>query len=391
MILLRGILARSAGMWLHALLLFLGLTVLAFSLLTALHAPVAVPWKLAVLAGEFGYALALVPLGLAVVAWSGRGDAPVMAMATLLVCVVAAGFLLKPVLQAWRVARNLPARLTAAFGPLAPAGGPFAVTGLLRVRFPSGPVQTHAFSPGLALDFYPAAGARTGAAGCVVIIHGGGWDGGDRKQLVGFNHWLTRQGWAVAAVSYRLAPAHPWPAQRDDVLAAIAWLKTHAADLGFDPARFVLLGRSAGGQIATAVGYLGDPAVRGVVALYAPQDMRFVWSVSRSDDALNSLKLMRQFLGGPPEGREELYDSASGQMLVRRGVTPPTLLIHGAIDTLSWVRHSERLAAALDAAQVPHLFVELPWATHAFEVNPGGPGGQLTAYALRWFLAKAGE
>ena len=379
-------------MLLHVLLLLVAAAALALALLTVVHVPVAVNWKLAVLAGEFGYALAVVPLGVLVAALA-CGGVLIVTMVTVGLCVASIGLFLKPLAQAWWIGRSLPAKLAAAFGPAAPSAAPFSPRQLLGVIPPSGPVQTHEFLPGLVLDFYPAtaAGPPAAPAACVIVIHGGGWDGGDRRQLVGLNHGLACKGFAVAAISYRLAPAYPWPAQRDDVLAAIAWLKAHACELGFNPARLVLLGRSAGGQIATAVGYLGDPAIRGVVALYAPHDMPFVWSVSRADDALNSLKLMRQFMGGSPEGREALYESASGQALVRRGVTPPTLLLHGTIDTLSWVRHSRRLAAALGAAQVPHAFVELPWATHGFEVNPGGPGGQLTAFALEWFLAAVGK
>jgi len=375
-------------MLINGLLLAVAAAALALSLLTVVPVPVAVKWRFAVLAGEFGCALALVPLGVLAASLAGGGGL-ILKTLTVVLCVAAIGLFLKPVVQAWRIGRGLPAQLAAAFGPAAPGAAPFSLRTLLRVIPPNGPVQTHTFAPGLALDFYPAfasAVPRTPAA-CVIVIHGGGWDRGDRRQLAGFNHGLARQGWAVAAISYRLAPAHPWPAQREDVLAAIAWLKTHAAELAVDPTRLVLFGRSAGGQIATAVGYLGDPAIRGVVALYAPHDMRFTWSVSREDDALNSLKLMRQYLGGPPEGHEALYDSASGQSLVRRGRTPPTLLMHGTIDTLSWVRHSRRLAVALGEAQVPHAFVELPWAAHGFEVNPDGPGGQLTAFALKWFLA----
>jgi acetyl esterase/lipase len=67
--------------------------------------------------------------------------------------------------------------------------------------------------------------------------------------------------------------------------------------------------------------------------------------------------------------------------------TPPTLLVHGRLDTLVWYRQSERLAARLAAAGVPHYFLSLPWATHAVEYNLNGPSGQLTAYALAWFLA----
>jgi len=363
------------------------LLLLAASLLTAVRVPTAVNWRVAVFVGELGYVLSLVPLIVGCVAWTGYPHAPNATVVTLAACSLALGFLLKPAAQAWRIGRDLPGRLTAAFGP-APAITPpaFALRRLTLRPRPAGQVTSHEFAPGLALDLYPAIGGD-GPAPCVVVIHGGGWDSGDRRQLPNLNHWLARQGCAVAAVSYRLAPAHPWPAQREDMQAAIAWLKAQGPRHGIDPTRLVLLGRSAGGQLATAVGYLGDPAVRGVIALYAPHDMRFAWSVSRPDDALNSLQLMRQYLGGPPEARGEAYDSASGQLLVQRGRTPPTLLVHGTIDTLVWVRHSRRLAARLTEAGVPNLLLELPWATHALEAHAGGPGGQLTTHAMAHFLA----
>lgn len=362
------------------------LLVLAVSLLTAVRVPAAVNWRVAVVVSELGYALILVPLAVGGVAWTGYAQAPILTWITLTACSGALIFLLKPAAQAWRIGRELPGRLTAAFGP-APVPAPAFTWRRFAMRpQPAGPVTTHEFAPGLELDLYPAVDA-TGPAPCIVVIHGGGWDSGDRRQLPSLNHWLARQGYAVAAVSYRLAPDHPWPAQREDLLAALAWLKGHGADHGIDPTRLVLVGRSAGGQIATAVGYLGDPAVRGVIALYAPHDMRFAWSVSRPDDALNSLQLMRQYLGGPPEARDAVYDSASGQLLVQRGRTPPTLLVHGTIDTLVWVRHSRRLAARLAEAGVPNLLLELPWATHALEAHAGGPGGQLTTHAMAHFLA----
>jgi len=386
MIQLAGHFSRIVSMLFQLILPGCALFTLAVSLLTAVRVPAVVNWRVAVIVGELGYVLTLVPLTIGCTAWTGFDQAPGATLITLGACAVALVFLLKPSAQAWRQGRELPARLTAAFGPVPVTRPAFALASLgFRTAVP-GPMQTHEFAPGLALDFYPAA-RGAGPAACVVVIHGGGWDSGDRRQLPGLNHWLARQGYAVAAVSYRLAPAHPWPAQREDMLAALAWLKAHADRLGLDPARLVLLGRSAGGQIATAVGYLGDPAVRGVIALYAPHDMRFAWSVSRPDDALNSLRLMRQYLGGPPEAREAIYDSASGQLLVKAGRTPPTLLVHGTIDTLVWVRHSRRLAARLAEAGVPHLLLELPWATHALEAHAGGPGGQLTTHALEHFLA----
>jgi acetyl esterase/lipase len=373
----------------RVVLLVLALVLLSFASLTTVRVPVVVNWRLALLAGEFGHWFVILPIAVGGLAWWGRGPSPGVAGVTLVLCVVATVFFLKPTWQAAAIARTLPGALPESWRAFASQRPAFSLGALFGGSAPAEVLpETHTFGPALRLDYYRPS-RSSGPAPCVVMIHGGGWDSGDPSQLPGFNHWLAGKGYAVAAISYRLAPAHPWPAQRDDTHAALAYLKAHAVDLGLDPTRFVLCGRSAGGQIAAAVGYTAnDPAIRGVIALYAPFDMRFVWSISRDDDALNSLKLMTQYLGGPPTpGRAEVYDTASAQMHVRRGGTPPTLLVHGVIDTLVWQRHSERLSVRLAEEGVPHYHLALPWAVHALEYNLNGPAGQLTAYAVETFLA----
>lgn len=368
-------------------LLSLALLVLAVGLLTVVRSPDWSQWRLAVLAGEYGYALAFVPLGLAALAWSTRGSHPLPAIAMLLICAAAIGLFWKPVVESARLAGDLPGRLEAAFGNVEVGRPAFALTGLVGGSVPRASIETRAFAEELMLDYYRPTGAGSRPAACVVIVHGGGWDSGDRTQLAGFNHWLVSRGYAVAAISYRLAPAFQWPAPRDDTLAAIAYLKAHAGELGLDPGRLVLLGRSAGGQIAEVVAYTArDSAIRGLIGLYAPSDLNFGYAHAWEDDAIKSPTLMRQYLGGPPEKAQANYDSASALSQVTAGA-PPTLLLHGQLDGLVWHRHSERLAARLTESGVPHVFVSLPWATHAFEVNRNGPGGQLTTYAIEWFLA----
>ena len=368
-------------------LLLFSLALAALSSLTAIKAPDWSPWRLAVLSGEFGYLLAPVPLLIAAVAWLWRGDGSGGAAATVLVCAVAFGLFLKPCVEAAQLGRTLSERMTAAFGHREAPEAAFSFGGFFRSRPAAVSAETRTFSGELALDFFRAPGTDPRGVPCLVVIHGGGWDSGDRTQLATFNHWLVSRGYAVAAVSYRLAPKHIWPAQQEDVRAALAYLKTRAGELGIDPTRLVLLGRSAGGQIAEAAGYAAnDPAIRGVVGLYAPSDMNFASVNAHEDDMLKSPTLMRQFLGGPPEAAPAAYDSASALPRVN-GRTPPTLLIHGQLDALVWHRHSERLDAKLAEQGVPHVFLSLPWATHAFEYNLNGPGGQLTSYAVEWFLA----
>ncbi len=368
----------------------------AVALLTVVRAPDTMwAWKLAIGATEFGHWLVLPVFLLALMAcWKLTG---ITRGFTLALSMVAAVGFLRPVFSARRVAADLPEHLRTAFGRGVAVGPAFDLSRLYR---PGGGadarVETEVFArpdgQELKVDFYrPAIAGDTleKPRPCVVIIHGGGWDSGDRTQLANWNPRLVARGYAVAAISYRLAPQFIWPAQRDDVLAAITWLKSNAKRLGVDPTRLVLLGRSAGGQIATAVGYgAHDPAIRGVIALYAPHDMPFTWSVSREDDALNSIKLFRQYFGGAPDTPERLalYESGSGQLLAQAG-SPPTLLIHGVPDTLAWSRHSERLNARLQELGVPHYYLALPWATHGFDFNPNGPAGQLTECAIDAFLS----
>ena len=350
-------------------------------------------WKAAIAVGEYSHWFVWLPLGLAALAWQLL--AGWVCVLTLGLCLAAVASLLRPLVLAKRLARSLPAGLAGAFGAAAVARRkPFS---LRRLFWHPGPapadVRTETFATHdgveLQLDFYGAKGSGDGgAAPCLVVIHGGGWDGGDRSQLAAWNHRWAARGYAVASISYRLAPRFRWPAPREDVAAALAWLKAQAGRLGLDPRRLVLVGRSAGGQIATAVGYgARDPAIVGVVSLYAPQDMQWAWSVSREDDALNSVNLMRQYLGGPPDTAERraLYDSASAQLLAGPGA-PPTLLLHGRPDTLVWYRHSERFARRLREVGTPHFHLELPWATHGFDFNLDGPSGQLADHAIDGFL-----
>ncbi len=375
------------------MLLQLGLLLPAFvlgtlSLLTWVRVPVIVPWRATVIAGEYGHSFALAAGGWAFFVWLWRGEPMGLSVASLAFCLIAIGCFLRPVFSARRVASALHEQMAEGWGSSGDDSPAFAVGRLWGARPQKIAVETHEFKVGLKLDFRRAAN-RVSTAPCVIMIHGGGWDSGDRVEIPHFNDWLACEGYAVASVDYRLAPEHVWPAQRDDVLGALDWLKAHAGELGIDAGKFVLMGRSAGGQIAGATAYTArDDSICGMISLYGPHDMPFAWSVSRPDDALNSENLMRQYLGGPADKPEhaERYLSASGHLNINPTRPMPTLLMHGLLDTLVWYRHSERFAASLTEAGHPHVLIELPWAAHAFEYNLSGPAGQLTTYAVRRFL-----
>ncbi len=123
------------------------------------------------------------------------------------------------------------------------------------------------------LDFFPAKAPR---APLLVFVHGGGWKRGDKGNATGRDlapHYVA-QGYAVAAINYRLVPDATVEQQASDVASAIAYLRANAAKLGIDPAKFALMGHSAGAHLVALVGTdpqyfrgvgLGMDAVRGVI------------------------------------------------------------------------------------------------------------------------------
>lgn len=206
-------------------------------------------------------------------------------------------------------------------------------------------------------------------------------------QFLGF---LADRGYAVAAIDYRLAPKHTWPAPQEDVFKALQYLADNAARLGIDPSRFALFGRSAGGQIASASALnLQDSRIRAVIAFYSPFDMRFAWKYGEPDDVLNSLSLLRDYLGGTPEEQPQGYESASAYLRIDGSRSVPFLLVHGKMDTLVWVRQSQRFATKLAQLGQPQSYVELGWGTHAFDHNLHGPSGQISTFAVTRFLRDA--
>jgi len=164
-------------------------------------------------------------------------------------------------------------------------------------------------------------------------------------------------------------------------------LKKSASSLGLDATRIALIGRSSGGQLALLEAYTArDPAVHGVVAFYAPSDLLFLHANPSNARIFNSTGALEDYLAGNPRAKPDAYRSASPINFVGAS-TVPTLLIHGDKDELVSVRQSERLDAKLAAANRPHFFLRLPWATHTCDFNFDGPCGQISTYAIETFLA----
>jgi acetyl esterase len=118
----------------------------------------------------------------------------------------------------------------------------------------------------------------SGAQGTVVAYHGGGWLMGNRDTFDSVCRNLAADsGLAVVNVDYRLAPEHPFPAAVEDAWAAFRWVASRGAEHGLPARRLVVMGESAGGNLAAVVCLLArerGPKILAQALVYPPTDAR---------------------------------------------------------------------------------------------------------------------
>jgi acetyl esterase/lipase len=292
-----------------------------------------------------------------------------------------------PYVLAYRIAKTLPEELALTLGGPAKKENVFSLTKVFERPRPL-PYETitysHAAGEELTLDYYRS--VKNGRRPCIVVVHGGSWRGGNSQQLPELNSELARQGFQVVSVNYRLAPKHKSPAPIEDIDAAIRYLKNHSRELKIDTNNFILLGRSAGAQLALVAAYtLPTENIRGVVNFYGPTDMVLGYWVPASPYVMDSRKVLEDFLGPYSKVPQNYVSSSPVEVVSRSRRSVPTLIIHGRNDALVSIEHGERLKRRLAAAHIPHFMLSLPWATHGCDYNLNGPSGQLTTYAVEYF------
>jgi acetyl esterase len=183
-------------------------------------------------------------------------------------------------------------------------------------------------------------------------------------------------GRVVVSVDYRLAPEHPAPAAAEDAFAALVWLADNAARIGIDPARIVVCGDSAGGNLAAVVCLMArdrdGPAPVGQVLLYPVIDRDFDTASYRRYGAghFNTRDRMqwywRQYVGdGAPPAPAEYVTPLSAASL---SALPPAIVVTAGRDPLC--DEGRRYAAALHAAAVPVRARHFPDQFHGFATIP---------------------
>lgn len=236
----------------------------------------------------------------------------------------------------------------------------------------------------LNLDFYPS--QILGKRPCIIVIHGGSWSTGDSRQIPELNSLLTTKGYNVVSINYRKAPKYKTPAPIEDLKNAMNFLRQHSDSLQIDTNNFVLLGRSAGAQVALLAAYsLRDSSIKGVIDFYGPADMVWGYSMPTNPLVMDSQKVMENYIGGTYKEVPQKFADCSPLEFVDKH-SPPTLMIHGENDVLVAYDHSRRLKEKLQQKGVKHFWLQLPWATHGFDYIQNGPGGQLANFSIEHFL-----
>ena len=255
--------------------------------------------------------------------------------------------------------------LAASLSSLAQAAAPFSIE--RDVAFLPAERQEKA-------DLYLPAATESGKRRpAVVIIHGGGWNSGDkgagREINIGTN--LALNGYVGMSINYVLSTNGKvtWPQNLHDCKTAVRWLRANAARLQVDPDRIGVIGGSAGGQLAAMLAVTGpadklDPtgpygefscAVKCAVDLYGPADLMEYHDV--------------RMLGKTRAEAPELYRAASPTSYADAG-DAPILILHGTADKTVDLKQSELLAAALKKAGTKHEFVIVEGAPHTFHLQP---------------------
>ena len=194
----------------------------------------------------------------------------------------------------------------------------------------------------------------------VLVIHGGGWRGGNKADVRPILDEFAKRGYVAISPQYRFCPKDHFPAQVHDVKAAVRWLKAHAKDYKVDAGHIGAIGFSAGAHLSMMLGVTSasdglegeaaadapDTKIQAVVNYFGPTDL------AANDIPEISQPLVNDFIGGEPKEKAKEFAQASPITFVSKD-DAPILTFQGTKDPL--VPHSQatKLADAQTASGVP--------------------------------------
>lgn len=210
---------------------------------------------------------------------------------------------------------------------------------------------------------------------CIMVIHGGGWAGGNKAAHEDITWQLAQRGYVAATIGYRLAPRHLFPAAVEDVKCAARYLRAHADKYGIDPERLGAIGFSAGGHLSMMLGVTTkedglegeggwadqSSRVQAVVSFFGPTQLD-------AEDIPERVKgILKNFIGGTAEEKADAYRKGSPiTYLSPDRVIAPMLLLHGTADPLVPPTQSYKMADAMGKAGVGGRVEILPGLGHGW-------------------------
>ncbi len=213
------------------------------------------------------------------------------------------------------------------------------------------PPTMSAFDPSASSRLFAPTGAPPSGAPLIVLVPGGGWTSADPAGLTGLATWLSQHGAIVVTVTYRTSTDgayFPTPAQ--DIACDVASAVELAGQEGFAVGDVVLLGHSAGAQLAAVVALTpgafstgcAPPAVAPdrFVGLAGPYDVRQVGSATTE-------------IFGPGVQDPAQWSAGNPVELAAERPGLPVLLVHGTGDDVVPLSFTEQFAAELVAGGHP--------------------------------------
>ncbi len=210
----------------------------------------------------------------------------------------------------------------------------------------------------------------------VLVIHGGGWATGDKWTMSTYCRNLADAGFVAVSINYRHAPEFKFPAQADDIRAALLWLAREHESLHIDLSRVGLFGYSAGGHLASLIGLAADSSLdaRTPTSSWSSDDERWqqlpqVKAICAGGPPCDFRTLppdntaMAYFLGGSQRELPEVYAAASPITHITPA-DPPMQIIHGDQDIIVPYLGSLDMLAALQKAGVDSQLTKVPGQGH---------------------------
>jgi acetyl esterase len=258
----------------------------------------------------------------------------------------------------------------------------------------------------LAVDVYrPNSDSRLPAGGAPIVmyVHGGGWIGGDAREVSADMRWFADQGYLVLSAEYSIATSSnpTWDQAMPQIGCALIWAAEHASEYGADEERIAIWGSSAGANIAVTTAYAAAsgeleaacdgtvPSVSAVGGEVPALDPAFIYDNPDPLMGPATRNMVATYIGGSVEAYPERLEAIQAATYISADA-PPTLLTVSDNDHLVPVESVKRFVEQAEAQGVEITALYRPWADHAISSGFGYLPNQTMIHILLDYFRQHG-